>query len=142
MTWRRTGLSWKHAIFGVLTVFLLPKSRSAKIQVHASAEEWAEGFDSTGKTWLLHINGGEPSIYPGFINLCSSLSRNHYLSINSNLSGNCVEAFAETIDPKRVHFINAALHYVEREKKKPSTSLSSASATSAAAASTYCSRFL
>jgi len=98
--------------------FRSPEVLSAKVQVHASAEKWAEGFDATGKTWLLHITGGEPSIYPAFIDLCRNLSRNHYLSINSNLSGNCIEEFAETIDPQRVHYINAALHYVEREKRK------------------------
>jgi MoaA/NifB/PqqE/SkfB family radical SAM enzyme len=98
--------------------FFSDEMLSAKVQSYATGEKWAEGFDSTGKTWLIHITGGEPSIYPGFIDLCRNLSRNHYLSINSNLSGNCIEEFAETINPKRVHYINAALHYVEREKRK------------------------
>jgi MoaA/NifB/PqqE/SkfB family radical SAM enzyme len=98
--------------------FYPPEILSAKIHFHASVEEWREGFDSTGKTWLLHIDGGEPSLYPGFVDLCRNLSRKHYLSINSNLSGNSVLEFADTVDPKRVHYINAALHYVEREKRQ------------------------
>jgi Radical SAM superfamily len=98
--------------------FYSPEKLSTPLQIHASTEQWADGFDSTGKTWLIHITGGEPTIYPGFVNLCRNLSQKHYISFNSNLSGNCCEAFMETIDPQRVSFVHAALHYEEREKKK------------------------
>jgi len=89
----------------------------AKRRLYGTPQEWEEGFKSTGKTWLLHITGGEPTIYQGFVDLCERLTQNHYLSINTNLTQNCVMDFAQRINPERIHFINAAIHYEEREKK-------------------------
>lgn len=96
---------------------IAPSDLGAKITLHGTPAQWMEGFKATGRTWLLHITGGEPSIYPGFVSLCEQLARDHYLSINSNLSQPCIDAFAEQIDPERVHFINAAVHCDERQKK-------------------------
>ena len=90
---------------------------ATKLTTYGTNGQWTEGFDATGKTWLLHMTGGEPSIYPGFVDLCDQLTRLHYLSINSNLSHRCIETFAERINPERVHFINAAAHYDERPKQ-------------------------
>jgi MoaA/NifB/PqqE/SkfB family radical SAM enzyme len=89
----------------------------AKMVTHGTHAQWVEGFNATGKTWLLHITGGEPTIYPDFTGLCEQLSQRHFLSINSNLSHQCMDAFAERIDPKQVHYINTAVHYDERQKK-------------------------
>ncbi len=90
----------------------------AKLTVYGAHDEWLEGFNATGKTWLLHITGGEPSLYPGLVGLCERLVRHHFLSINSNLSHRSMDAFAEKVNPDRVHYINAALHYDERQKRK------------------------
>lgn len=90
---------------------------NSKIVVSGTSAQWLEGFNATGKTWLLHITGGEPSLYPGFVDLCAHLTRNHFISINSNLLHESIDAFTEIVDPKRVHFINAALHYDARIKK-------------------------
>lgn len=97
--------------------FIPTATLGAKVTIYGSHVQWVEGFNATGKTWLLHITGGEPFIYPGFVDLCDQLTRNHYLSINSNLSHRCIDAFAEMVAPERVHYINAALHYAERQKK-------------------------
>jgi MoaA/NifB/PqqE/SkfB family radical SAM enzyme len=90
----------------------------AKIKIYGTAAQWREGFKATGKTWLLHITGGEPSIYPGFVELCDELSQEHYLSINSNLSHPSIKAFARRIRPERVHFINAAVHWEQRQQRE------------------------
>lgn len=97
--------------------FYPPESLGAKIKTYGTPRQWVEGFKATGKTWLLHITGGEPSIYPGFVALCEQLTQDHYLSINSNLSHPCIKAFAQRINPERIHFINAAIHCEEREKR-------------------------
>ncbi|MGD1001840.1 MAG: radical SAM protein [Candidatus Brocadiia bacterium] len=89
--------------------------RGAGTRVYGTAEQWGDAFDSTGKVWLLHITGGEPFTYPGLVPLCERLARCHYLSINTNLSCRSAEDFAERIDPGRVHFINASVHYEERQ---------------------------
>jgi MoaA/NifB/PqqE/SkfB family radical SAM enzyme len=93
------------------------KVLSANINIIGTPIQWAEGFNATDKTWLLHITGGEPSLHPDFITLCEALSQDHYLSINSNLSHPCITTFAQKINPERVHFINAAIHYEWREKR-------------------------
>ena len=87
---------------------------AAKLTTHGTNAQWVEGFAATRKRWLLHISGGEPSIYPGFVDLCEKLTQLHYLSINSNLTHRSIETFAERINPERVQFINASLHYYER----------------------------
>lgn len=97
--------------------FIDPALLGAKVAAHGTPAQWVDGFQATGRTWLLHITGGEPTIHPGFVDLCQQLSRKHYLSINSNLSHPCMDAFAERIDPERVHYINAAVHFDERNAK-------------------------
>jgi MoaA/NifB/PqqE/SkfB family radical SAM enzyme len=98
--------------------FVSENAQRAKIKAHGTPVQWKEGFDATGKTWLIHITGGEPTLYPDFVDLCEQLSQSHYLSINSNLCHRTAEEFAWRIDPQRVHFINAALHDEERQKKE------------------------
>ena len=98
--------------------FISPVDLGARITTYGTNAQWTEGFDATGKTWLLHLTGGEPSVYPGFADLCERLTRNHYLSLNSNLAHRSIDIFAESVNPKRVHFINAAAHYQERQKRE------------------------
>ena len=94
-----------------------PEVLGSKLTVHATPAQWVDGFHATGKTWLLHITGGEPSLYPDFVGLCEQLAKHHYLAINSNLSNASMLDFAERINPQRVHYINAAVHSDERQKK-------------------------
>lgn len=65
------------------------------------------------------MTGGEPFIYPDFVNLCKILTKNHKIEIDSNLSITPrAKEFANTIDPNRVSDIYAALHIEERERTK------------------------
>ena len=82
-----------------------------------SPEQIAQQFDRTEQEWYIYLNGGEPFLYPKFIDLCEQLTRNHYLSINTNLStSNCLE-FAERINPEKIYSIEASLHIQEREQR-------------------------
>lgn len=74
-------------------------------------------FNNTGETWWIYITGGEPFLYPNFVELCEKLTQNHFITINTNLSTSNTKFFAERIDPTKVYSINAALHILEREKK-------------------------
>ena len=82
-----------------------------------SPEEYLEFFNSTGKTWLLHLSGGEPFFHPDFIHLCRAITSQHYISVNSNLSSARVRAFAEEIDPARVKYIHCSVHVEERDRR-------------------------
>jgi MoaA/NifB/PqqE/SkfB family radical SAM enzyme len=97
--------------------FSSPELLGTKIRPCGTPTAWSEGFDSSEKTWLLHLTGGEPSIYPGFVDLCRYLTRKHYISLNSNLSHRSIDQWTSAIDPSRVNFINAALHFEERSRK-------------------------
>ncbi len=88
-----------------------------KLRTFASPQSWRSAFDATGKIWLLHMTGGEPSIYPQFVEFCETLTERHYMSLNSNLTHSSYENFAQRIDPSRVNFINAGLHLEEREER-------------------------
>lgn len=94
--------------------FIPTEALGAKLQVHASPAAWADAFDKTGKRWLIHMTGGEPTIYPDFVELCSRLTNRHLISFNSNLSRSAIRRLAECVDPASVNFINGGLHSRER----------------------------
>lgn len=83
-----------------------------------SAEHIAQRFDETGKVWHIRMTGGEPLLYPGFVELAKALTRRHYVSVITNLSTPNAYEFAEAIENERVHSISASLHILEREKRK------------------------
>lgn len=94
--------------------FLSERALGAKLPESPPPAVWRDAFDATGRTWLLHVTGGEPFVKPDFVAWCEALSERHWLSINTNLSRPQVLDFAERVDPARVHFILAGLHLAER----------------------------
>ncbi|MCD0452499.1 radical SAM protein [Actinocorallia sp. API 0066] len=73
-------------------------------------------FDETGRVCLVHMSGGEPFLFPGFVDLCAGLTRRHHISINTNLATPDVAEFARRVDPAKTVKIVAALHIGERER--------------------------
>ena len=98
--------------------FFPPSVLGEKLTVHAAPEAWAQAIDRTGLTWLLHVTGGEPTIYPQFAELLQRLTAKHYLSFNSNLTNRSVVDLVDRVDPARISFINAGLHALERHRRK------------------------
>jgi MoaA/NifB/PqqE/SkfB family radical SAM enzyme len=82
-----------------------------------SPETCVAAFDRLGRPCHVSMSGGEPFLFPGFVDLCEGLTRRHVISINTNLSSPLVEAFAARIAPERVVRIAAALHVAERERQ-------------------------
>lgn len=72
-------------------------------------------FNELGRVCLVHMSGGEPFMFPGFVTLCEGLSDGHYISINTNLASTDVEEFSSRIPADRVAKIVAAIHMPERE---------------------------
>lgn len=99
--------------------FISDEDLGQRLPRTGAVDDWVEAFSRTKRRWLLHITGGEPFLYPDFSRLCARLSTNHYLSLNSNLSRDSqVREFARIVAPSRVHYINAALHWNQRAKKR------------------------
>jgi MoaA/NifB/PqqE/SkfB family radical SAM enzyme len=74
-------------------------------------------LDATGREWTVGMTGGEPFIYPGFVDICAALTANHRIGVDTNLSvSSRVREFARRIDPARVQDLYVALHIKERER--------------------------
>ncbi|MBN2776020.1 MAG: radical SAM protein [Bacteroidales bacterium] len=71
----------------------------------------SEFFLRTGRNWLILITGGEPFLYPNFVDVCHELSKNHHLQITTNLSSSKIFEFAEKINPDKIFNINASYHH-------------------------------
>jgi MoaA/NifB/PqqE/SkfB family radical SAM enzyme len=94
--------------------FLSVEALSRPIAPPASAQQLASFFDSTRLRWLLHLTGGEPFHYPDFLELCHLLTQRQVISINTNADSRRIPAFATSIDPARVDFINCGIHVEQR----------------------------
>ena len=79
-------------------------------------EACVAAFDRLGRACHVSMSGGEPFLFPGFVELCEGLTRRHVISINTNLSSPLVEDFAARVAPDRGVRIAAALHVAERER--------------------------
>jgi len=76
-----------------------------KRNIYLSVDEWMKHwnriYERYGCCFIL-ITGGEPFIYPNFIELIKKLSQIHYpINISSNASGD-LGAFVEQINPERL----------------------------------------
>lgn len=81
-----------------------------------SPEKAKEFFDKTGHRWLIVLSGGEPFVYPKFLELVKALGEKHQLIIGTNLSL-AVDDFIKRIRPETIHSFYASLHLGERERK-------------------------
>lgn len=75
---------------------------------------WRSIYDKYGEV-RIEIVGGEPFIYPNFIELIRKLSSFHLVKITTNLSGN-IEHFVKEIDPRRVDLdLNFHILFIDLE---------------------------
>ena len=80
-------------------------------------EEIGGFLDASGHDWVVEMTGGEPFIYPGFSEVCRRITRNHRISLDSNLSLSPeIRRFCSLVEPARVVDIYAAVHIEERER--------------------------
>lgn len=84
----------------------------------SSPVEIASLFENTNKKWFLILSGGEPFLYPNFLELTKELTKKQYLLINTNLTTKNVFDFADSINPEKIIGIHTAIHILEREKNK------------------------
>jgi MoaA/NifB/PqqE/SkfB family radical SAM enzyme len=71
--------------------------------VFATTDKWIQIWDGLYERYgacHLHISGGEPFIYPNFIELISRLSQKHTLEFSTNLSMD-IQPFIDNISPHR-----------------------------------------
>jgi MoaA/NifB/PqqE/SkfB family radical SAM enzyme len=82
-----------------------------------SPAEVARAFDRFDGPCLIHMSGGEPFLFPGFVELCRRLTVDHTISINTNLSAtDVIHDFSGAVPPGQVRQITAAIHVRESER--------------------------
>jgi hypothetical protein len=75
---------------------------------------WKKIYDKYGEV-KIEIVGGEPFIYPSFIELVKKLSSIHLVKVTTNLSGD-IERFAKEINPERVDLdLNFHILFIDLE---------------------------
>jgi organic radical activating enzyme len=78
-------------------------------------EKAIETLRKTKRRYFITLAGGEPFLIPNFIDLCKTLTREHYIVIITNLS--CtqkIEQFVKEISPERA-YIHASCHVMAHE---------------------------
>jgi len=74
-------------------------------------------LDKTGKTFLVSLCGnGETFLVPNSIEACQQITRQHYLTLTTNLTTANIKTFCELIPAGRVLGITASLHIKELER--------------------------
>lgn len=80
-------------------------AQQASRNIYLSPQEWLKiwqrVFDKYGEVRIA-ITGGEPFIYPHFIELIKELSAIHIIKITTNMSGD-IETFVKEVSPRRVY---------------------------------------
>ncbi len=80
-------------------------AEASKRNIYLSPQEWMAHwqrvYDKYGSI-RIEITGGEPFIYPRFIELVKLLSSVHTIKITNNMSGD-IETFVKEISPERVY---------------------------------------
>lgn len=97
-------------------VYCYPGSKKNEFIGIRDVNKIVDGFKRTGMRWLIYISGGEPFLYPNFLELCQKLTEDHIISINSNITHSDVYRFADHVNPENVRCVHCSLHIVERER--------------------------
>lgn len=86
-------------------------------------EEILTFLASSRKKWLIHFTGGEPFLYPRFVELCTALSNEHLIALNTNFSTRNVEEFRRLIPAEKVKYINCGFHPQFRQVRETTKAL-------------------
>lgn len=74
-------------------------------------------FKSNKINWgNITLCGGEPFIYPNFVDLCKGFTEFTDITINTNCSTSNIYDFADVINPNKVRELFCSLHIGERKK--------------------------
>lgn len=79
-------------------------------------EEIGEFFDETNERWWIVISGGEPFVYPHFVEIVRRLSQKHLITIGTNL-GLSIDKFLKEVSPENIWSFYVSMHLAERERQ-------------------------
>lgn len=102
-TYKERIYSWKKRLLGDTNLL--------QVNIH----KINENIKKLDKKCLITLTGGEPFLFPNFIELCHLLTKHSDISIETNLSHKKVYEFADKIYPGRISITTTA-HISELEK--------------------------
>ncbi|MFH1202402.1 MAG: radical SAM protein [Candidatus Omnitrophota bacterium] len=93
-------------------------AQQTKRNLYLSPDEWTihwkRIYDKYGEI-KIEITGGEPFIYPNFIELIKKISSVHLVKVTTNLSGD-IEGFVKEVNPERVDMdLNFHILFIDLE---------------------------
>lgn len=80
-------------------------------------QQISDAIDATGMQWALFIGGGEPTLYPDFIELVNLIKQKHFIQISTNLVSRTTRDLAEQVTPENIININASSHMMMHTPK-------------------------
>lgn len=89
-----------------------------KHDLHKELDAVLARFLETGMTFTFGFTGGEPFVFPRFIDICRSIAAHDrfMISLDTNLTMRNIDEFIEAAPPDKVEYISAALHLEERKR--------------------------
>jgi MoaA/NifB/PqqE/SkfB family radical SAM enzyme len=92
--------------------------KTVSIEEHLPVEQLIKALKETGKKWIVLMTGGEPLIFPDFVEVCKLLVKEDIkIALDTNLSINSkVGEFMDNICPQSVDYLYISLHIEERER--------------------------
>ena len=85
------------------------KKMSRRGRTRSDIDRVVRFFNESGKTWLIGMSGGEPTVHPFFGELVNRLKHDHYFYFFTNLSFD-VKRFMDLLPAERVQFMKTSLH--------------------------------
>jgi len=75
-------------------------------------------LNETDRTFnICFTGGGEPFLIPNIIESCMEITKNHFISFNTNLTSEKVKEFTNRLNSERVLYIIASFHVKELERR-------------------------
>jgi len=75
-----------------------------------------ETLNKTEKIINVEIGGGEPFLIPNLIEASIEITKNHFISLQTNLTSGKIKKFSEEVSPERTGYIFSSLHIKELER--------------------------
>jgi MoaA/NifB/PqqE/SkfB family radical SAM enzyme len=98
---------------------LSPHEIEKLIPAKIKTEELIHVLENSGKKFLITLaGGGEPFLIPNIVDFSQEITKKHFLAIKTNLTIPEVKLFANGVDPQRVSYIYAFVHFEELFKGK------------------------
>lgn len=73
-------------------------------------------FNKSKKIFRIGFSAGEPFLVSNITEACAEITKNHFVSFNTNLVSGDIKNFIKIIEPERVIVIHASLHIKELER--------------------------